>query len=57
MDIFTPTGVTRYVWKTPESAPVVMVGDHQPEAINHLQSTWERIETALRDNEQVGPRK
>jgi Flp pilus assembly protein CpaB len=57
MDIFTPTGVTRYVWKTPESAPVVMVGDHQPEAINHLQTTWERIETALRDNEQAGPRK
>ena len=57
MDIFTPTGVTQYHWKTPASTPVVMVADTQPETISDLQTTWHKIETALRDSEQDLPRK
>ena len=57
MDIFTPTGVTQYHWKTPASTPVVMVADTQLETISDLQTTWHKIETALRDSEQDLPRK
>jgi Flp pilus assembly protein CpaB len=57
MDIFTPTGVTQYRWKTPDSAPLVMVADHRPEVIAGLQTSWNKIETALRDDQQAPPRK
>ncbi|MFP6648507.1 MAG: Flp pilus assembly protein CpaB [Pirellulaceae bacterium] len=57
MDIFTPTGVTQYHWKTPASTPLVMMADTQPETISDLQTTWQKIETALRDDEQDFPRK
>lgn len=57
MDIFTPTGVTQYRWKTPESAPLVMVADDQPDTNAELQTTWKTIETALRNDEQAPPRK
>ena len=57
MDIFTPTGVTQYRWKTPESTPLVMMADDHPDTIAGLQTTWETIETALRNDEQAPPRK
>ena len=57
MDIFTPAGVTQYRWKTPSSAPIVMVADDQPETITGLQTTWQKIETALLRDEQGLPRK